>query len=120
MKLTILGSGSCVPSLKRSSPSNFLQTSNKKIIVDFGAGTLHQLLKANIDYKEIDCVFITHFHNDHIGELHAFLNALNNTPNFNRKKELTLVGPIGFKNFYKKIINSKPRPNTFKIKIKET
>ncbi len=119
MKLTILGSGTCVPSLERSSPSNFLKIFNKNAIIDFGPGTMHQLLKVKIDYKDIDFVFLTHFHSDHISELRSFIQALNCTPNFNRKKDLILIGPVGFKNFYKRTINSKPRPNTFRIKIKE-
>lgn len=119
MKLTILGSGTCVPSLRRSSPSNFLKILNKEVIIDFGPGTMHQLLKAKIDYKTIDFVFLTHFHSDHISELRSYLQALDWTPNFNRKKELILIGPVGFKNYFKKMINSKPRPNTYKIKIKE-
>lgn len=119
MKLTILGSGTCVPSLKRSSPSNFLKILNKEVIIDFGPGTLHQLLKAKINYKTIDFVFLTHFHADHIGELHSFLQALDWTPNFIRTKDIILIGPAGFKSYFKKIINSKPRPNTYKIKIKE-
>ena len=119
MKLTILGSGTCVPSLKRSSPANFLKILNKNVIIDFGPGTMHQMLKAKIDYKEIDFVFLTHFHPDHVSELRSFIQALDWTPNFNRKKDLILIGPVGFKNFYERTINSKPRPNTYKLKIKE-
>lgn len=119
MKLIILGSGTCVPSLKRSSPSNFLKILNKDVIIDFGPGTMHQLLKTKIDYKKIDFVFLTHFHPDHISELRSFIQALNWTPNFDRKKDLILIGPVGFKSFYKRTINSKPRPNTYQLKIKE-
>lgn len=119
MKLTILGSGTCVPSLKHSSPANFLKILNKNIIIDFGPGTMHQMLKAKIDYKEIDFVFLTHFHSDHVSELRSFIQALDWMPNFDRKKDLILIGPVGFKEFYKRTINSKPRPSTYKIKIKE-
>jgi len=119
MRLTILGSGTCVPSLKRSSPANFLKISDKNILVDCGPGTLLQLLKAKLNYKEIDFVFLTHFHADHIGELRSFIQALNWTPGFNRKKDLILVAPIGFKKLYKQAIDAQPRPNTYQIKIKE-
>ena len=119
MKLTILGSGTCVPSLKRSSPANFLKILNRNVIIDFGPGTMHQMIKTKIDYKKIDFVFLTHFHSDHVSELRSFIQALDWTPNFNRKKDLILIGPVGFKEFYKRTINSKPRPNTYQIKIKE-
>jgi ribonuclease BN (tRNA processing enzyme) len=119
MKLTILGSGTCVPNLKRSSSANFLKILNRNVIIDFGPGTMHQMLRAKIDYKKIDFVFLTHFHPDHVSELRPFIQALDWTPNFDRKKDLILIGPVGFKEFYKRTINSKPRPNTYKIKIKE-
>ncbi len=122
MQLTILGSGTCVPSLKRSSPSNYLKIGGTEILVDCGPGTLRQLEKARLDYKKIDCIFLTHFHIDHISELNAIIQALNWTPNFDRKKDLILVGPVGFKKLYKSYlepISGKPRPNTYHIKIKE-
>jgi len=53
MILTILGSGTCVPSLKRNSPSNYLKIDDKQILIDCGSGTLLQLEKANLSYKEI-------------------------------------------------------------------
>ena len=46
MDLIVLGSGTCVPSLKRSGPAVFLKIDNKNILVDIGPGTLVQLLKA--------------------------------------------------------------------------
>lgn len=122
MKLTILGSGTCVPSLKRSSPSNFLKISKNKILIDCGAGTLNQLLKAKVGYKDIDFVFFSHFHPDHVSELGSLIQALNWTPDFDRKKDLVLIGPPGFKSFYKNIVfpvSGSPRPNTYKVKIIE-
>lgn len=119
MELTILGSGTCVPSLSRNSPANFLKILNSNILIDCGPGTMGQLLKAKIDYKKIDFIFLTHFHADHIGELRSLIQALNWTPNFDRKKDLILIAPVGFKKFYKQTINGKPRPNTYQIKVKE-
>jgi len=119
MKLIILGSGTCVPSLKRSSPANFLKIKKNNILIDCGPGTMRQLLKAGLDYKAIDFIFLTHFHFDHISELGSIIQALDWTPYFDRKKDLILAGPVGFKSFYRKTINSKPRPNTYRIKIME-
>ena len=122
MKLTILGSGTCVPTIKRGSPANYLEIGKVKTLVDCGSGTLRQLIKARLDYKNIDIAFFTHFHSDHILDLSAFIQALNWTPGFDRKKDLILVGPVGFKKFYEsylKPVSGVPRPNTYKIKIKE-
>lgn len=122
MEIIILGSGTCVPSLKRSAPSNYIKIDNKQILVDCGSGTLLQLEKAKLNYKEIDIVCISHYHTDHISDLKALIQALNWTPNFDRKKDLTLIGPVGFKDFYEaylKPISGVPRPDTYNIIIKE-
>jgi len=122
MELTILGSGTCVPTIERASPANYLEIGNRKILIDCGSGTLGQLMRAKLDYKDIDIVFFTHFHTDHISDLNAFVQALKWTPGFKRKKDLILIGPIGFKKFwenYLKPISGKPLPNTYKIKIRE-
>jgi len=112
-----------VPSLERGAPANFIKIGEAKILVDCGPGTLKQLEKANLSYKDIDMVFITHFHVDHISDLGPLIQALNWTPGFDRKKDLLLVGPAGFQTFYKKYIKpvcGTPRPDTYKIIIKET
>lgn len=122
MKLTILGSGTCVPTIERASPANYLEIGKIKALIDCGSGTLRQLVKVKLDYKNIDAVFLTHFHSDHAIDLNALIQALNWTPKFDRKKDLILVGSIGFKKFYEsylKPISGNPRPNTYKIKIKE-
>jgi ribonuclease BN (tRNA processing enzyme) len=122
MLLKILGSGTCVPSIKRGSPANYLKIGNTQILVDCGAGTLSQLLKAKPDYKTINMVCISHFHTDHISDLNALIQALNWTPKFNRKTDLVLIGSKGFKAFYNrylKPISDSPRPNTYKIIVKE-
>lgn len=122
MQLTILGTGTCVPSLKRMSPANFLKIGGKNVLVDCGPGTTMQLERAKIDYKTIDMIFITHCHNDHMCDLNSIIHAMNFTPGFDRKKPLTLVGAPGFRRIYETMlqpISKKPRPGTYKIIVKE-
>jgi ribonuclease BN (tRNA processing enzyme) len=122
MKLTILGSGTCVPTIKRGSPANYLKIGDKETLVDCGSGTLRQLVKARLDYKKIDMVFLTHLHIDHVLDLATLLQALNWTPGFKRTKDLTLVGPIGLKAFYElfqKPFEKALQPRGYKIIIKE-
>ena len=122
MKLVILGSGTCVPSIDRGAPANFLQIGDIRALIDCGPGTLRQLVKANLDYRDIDMVFVSHFHVDHISDLGPLIQALNWTPGFDRKKDLILIGPAGFETFYKRYIKpvcGNPRADTYKIIIKE-
>ena len=121
MLLKILGSGTCAISLKRSSPANFLKIGDKQILVDCGPGTLLQLEKAGLSYKEIDMVFLTHFHTDHISDLNALIWAYK-WGNLNRKKDLTIIGPAGFRKYYEAFIKPlvwEPPARDFNLIIKE-
>jgi ribonuclease BN (tRNA processing enzyme) len=122
MKLTILGSGTCVPSLKRNAPGYLLEIEDKKILIDCGGGTLLQLERVHPGlYKEIDYVFVTHTHIDHIADLAPLIQSLNWTPEFTREKELIVIGPKGFKKFYENIIKvlaGRPK-GTYDVKAKE-
>jgi len=120
MKLIILGSGTCVPSLKRAAPGYYLSVFDKQILIDCGSGSLLQLEKAGKSYKSIDTVFITHTHPDHISDLIPLIQALFFTPGFKRSKRLLLVGPQGLKRYYQACIPLLMRvPDTFPIEIIE-
>jgi len=100
MKILILGSGTCVPSLRRNSPGYLLEAGDKQILVDCGSGTLLQLEKAGKSYRDIDAVFITHRHPDHFSDLMPLIHALVATPNFIRQKDLFIFGPKEFGDYY--------------------
>jgi len=125
MKVTILGSGTCVPSLKRNAPGYLLEINDKKILVDCGPGTLLQLEKIRTGlYKEIDYVFLTHTHADHISDLPFFIQALIHASVIleERKKMLVIVGPPDFKDFYERVITKierKPTKDEFPLIVTE-
>jgi len=106
MKLIILGSGTCVPSLKRGAPGYLLEAEDWRVLIDCGSGTLLQLERAGKSYKDIDAVFITHMHPDHFADLMPLVHALLYTPKFKRKKDLSIVAPGGFVAYYEKAIKS--------------
>jgi ribonuclease BN (tRNA processing enzyme) len=95
LKIIVLGSGSCVPSFQRYPASYFFYPLNLKEnwLVDIGEGALFRLSEAEESYKEIDRVFISHTHPDHIGALVPLLLALKYTPGFKRSKPLYIYGP---------------------------
>lgn len=103
MEVIIIGSGTAIPTLRRASPSVFLRIANKNLLVDSGSGTMRRLLEAQIDYLQIDYLFYTHLHPDHTIDFISFLFAYKNPANL-RKNDLKVIGPVGFKNFYEKIV----------------
>ncbi len=106
MKLIILGSGTCVPSLKRNAPGYYLEADGCRILIDCGSGTLLQLEKAGRSYRDIDAVFITHKHPDHFADLMPLVHALLATPNLNRKSDLYIFSPKGFMEYYEASVAS--------------
>src|SRR3989338_10623945 len=120
MKLTILGSGCCIPKKGFSPSSHLLAVGGKNYIIDCGPGCLTQLANAGIDYKTIGTFFISHLHPDHVNDFSAFLLSAQNDPLMKRKAYF-VFGPKGFKNFYKKLLRIYPSINkkNFKVKIRE-
>ncbi|MBI5409416.1 MAG: MBL fold metallo-hydrolase [Nitrospirae bacterium] len=120
MKLIVLGSGTCVPSLKRNAPGYYLEAEGFQIIVDCGSGALLQLERAGKSYKDVDAVFITHKHPDHFADLMPLIHALLATPKFKREKDLFIIAPKGFNEYYDKAIGSIfGKPEDFSIQLME-
>lgn len=120
MTLTILGSGTGVPSLARSSPAYLLRAQGHEILIDCGSGTLRQLLRAGTSHRSIDAIFITHTHPDHIGDLIPLIHALKCTPDFTREQPLCLFGPPGFKAYFvHRVVTVATRPKHFAIDVVE-
>lgn len=120
MKLTVLGSGSCIPRQSRAQPSYLLSLGKETILLDAGAGTQRQLLAAGFDYRKISGIFLTHLHPDHVNDLPAILLAfMNDKPA--RKKPLNLFGPKGMKKFYRTLLALYPclRGTCFGVKARE-
>lgn len=100
MKLTILGSGTCIPNKQRGPSGYLLETPKSKILLDCGGGTTWKLEQIGINYLEIDHIFFSHIHPDHTGDLVPFLFATKYSHFKERKKPLYLWGGKGFARFF--------------------
>lgn len=99
ISVTILGSGTCVPSLDRSACAVLMQMNDTRLVFDAGPGTMRRLLEAGVPVFDVSHLFFSHFHPDHTGELVPFLFS-NKYPENLRKHNLILCGGPGFVNFY--------------------
>jgi ribonuclease BN (tRNA processing enzyme) len=100
IKVTILGSGTCVPSLKRSPSSFILQIKDSLLLFDLGVGTMRRLLEAGFAISQVTHIFISHLHPDHTGEFASFLFASKYPPTYQRRTPFHLVGARGLRRFY--------------------
>ncbi len=120
MNLIVLGSGTCVPSIQRNAPGYYLHAGGIHVLVDCGSGTLLQLDRGGESYRDIDAVFITHTHPDHISDLVPLLHALMATPGFERTKKLSIIGPEGTRRYFDHCVMALlRRPKTFDIEVTE-
>ncbi len=107
MKLTILGSGTSVPHPKRASPAHWLETPNGKILLDISADAPHRMAQEALDWTNLDAIWISHFHLDHMGGLPTFLFGTKWAPQTqSRTKPLKIFGPEGLREIVETISNS--------------
>jgi len=103
IKITIIGSGTCVPSIQRSSCSVLMETGESKLLFDSGPGTMRRLLEADTEIIDLSYLFYSHFHPDHTGELATMLFAMKYSNWNRRKKYFKIVAGKGFKEFFQNL-----------------
>lgn len=101
ISVTILGSGTCVPSLKRSSCSVLVEIGNSKVLFDSGPGTMRRLLETGTKIFDVSVICYSHLHPDHTSELVPFLFASKYPEKTSRQTPLTIMAGKGFLHFYK-------------------
>ncbi|MFH1854223.1 MAG: MBL fold metallo-hydrolase [Candidatus Omnitrophota bacterium] len=102
MEISLIGTGTGTPSLRRSPACILFRLGNKNAVFDSGPGALKSLLCAGVDHLTIDLVFYTHMHLDHISDFSAILFAAKIPPK-TRKRPLSVYGPSGLKAYHEKI-----------------
>ena len=75
-KLTVLGCGSAIPTLKSNPTSQLLNINERFLLIDCGEGTQVQLRKYNINFQRINHIFISHLHGDHYFGLIGLLTSM--------------------------------------------
>jgi ribonuclease BN (tRNA processing enzyme) len=98
MKLTILGSGTSVPHPQRAAPAHWLETSKGAVLLDASADAPHRMAEEQLDWPNLDAIWISHFHLDHLGGLTPLLFGMKWAPQTqSRSKPLRIYGPAGLR-----------------------
>jgi ribonuclease Z len=91
--ITLLGTGSPMPSPDRAGPATLVSAGDEHYLVDAGRGVLMRLAAVGLGAPNLSAVLITHLHSDHITDLNDVITTrwvmtFEPTP-------LTIVGPVG-------------------------
>jgi ribonuclease Z len=66
MRVTLLGTGTPFPNAERFGSAILVEVAGKTLLFDCGRGVVIRLTQAGVNPKEIDSLFITHLHSDHV------------------------------------------------------
>lgn len=92
MKLTLLGTGTPTPSLKRASSSYLIEIGDDLIVMDHGPGSHERLLQVGKRAVDVTHVFFSHLHYDHCSDyVRLFLTRWDQGAD--RIPELKVFGP---------------------------
>ncbi|MSP67705.1 MAG: MBL fold metallo-hydrolase [Alphaproteobacteria bacterium] len=96
MKITLLGTGTPTPSLKRMSSGYMVEVGDDVILFDHGPGSYHRLLEAGRKATDVTHVFFTHLHYDHCSD-YVRLLLTRWDQGGGRIPELKVYGPPGIR-----------------------
>lgn len=66
LRVTLLGTGSPQPRMDRFGPSILVEAGEKKLLFDCGRGVAQRIEQIRIPFTQIDALFLTHLHSDHV------------------------------------------------------
>jgi len=66
IKVTLLGTGNPQPVMDRFGPSILVEAGSQTLLFDAGRGCLQRLRQLNLSYDQLDALFLTHLHSDHV------------------------------------------------------
>ena len=78
LSVIFLGTGGSVPSARRSTASVLVARGGKRLMFDCGEGTQRQLQRS-LGLVQVDEIYLTHFHADHILGLPGLLKTFDLT-----------------------------------------
>jgi ribonuclease Z len=96
LSVIFLGTGGSVPSARRSTASVLIARGGDRLLFDCGEGTQRQMQRS-IGLVQVDAVYLTHFHADHILGLPGLLKTYDLT---DRERPLVVYGPPGLKELF--------------------
>src|SRR5918993_4727492 len=96
LDVLFLGTAGSSPSPQRGLPATLVRRGGDRLLFDCGEGTQRQLMRS-VGLIELEELFITHFHADHVLGLPGMLKTFALRQ---RERQLTVYGPRGLRRVY--------------------
>ena len=103
MRVTLLGTGTPFPNAERFGSAILVEMAGKKLLFDCGRGVVIRLAQARVNPKDIDDLFLTHLHSDHVvGIPDLWLSGWF----LGRSKPLPIWGPPGTRSMTEHLVQA--------------
>jgi ribonuclease BN (tRNA processing enzyme) len=99
LQVRILGSGTIIPARRRRATSLAVGRGDEWCLFDCAPGSLDALEGTGLSFRDLERVFLTHFHPDHTLGIGRLLAALRVDDSSGGQGGLTLYGPSGLADF---------------------
>lgn len=96
IKVTLLGTGTPRPSIERFGPATLIEYKNEKFLFDVGRGATIRLDQIGLSPADINHVFLTHLHSDHVS---GYADFWLTSWIWQRNSPLNVYGPPGTTDF---------------------
>ena len=93
LDVLFLGTAASAPTARRGLPATLIRRGGEKLLFDCGEGTQRQLVRS-VGLVDIDDLFITHFHADHVLGIPGLLKTYGLQA---RERRLRVYGPAGLR-----------------------
>ena len=95
-RVTLLGTGSPSPRTDRFGPATLVEVAGQRLLFDAGRGAATRLVQMSIPLSDLDAVFLTHYHHDHLIGLDDIWMTGWLPPHFGqRSAPMQIWGPTG-------------------------
>lgn len=103
LKLTVLGSGAAIPD-GEGVQSGYLvsKEGESPVLVDCGSGVVHRIGQSSVSVLDIDTVFISHPHPDHVLDIVSLVQARR----LQDRPDLKVFGPSGTRKTVKELLGA--------------
>lgn len=100
MRITCAGTGTAAPEGDRACSGYWVEARDACLLLDCGPGVVHSLARLGVPWTGITHLLLTHFHNDHTGDVPFLFFALHYGLREPRTAPLVVLGPEGTRKLF--------------------